>query len=290
MGTASSKQKERYMEDVLFEEIFRGGEAALRQWIKENPEKVNQVDSHGMPLLHKAAALASPLFVAELVDEYGADVGKQAKIYEGNASGLGGTALHFASGAQTVSVLLQRDSDPSAVAFGGETPLYYYARCNNVGCVERLLLETKTLAYINKQETCDKYSALHVTFTHYTGGDEPTRAPVTILLLLAGANPRIEDEAGRTPLEMLEDSRIHRHDEASKSVLQEAVADGGRTFLLHKARHISDIYLPKHLRMPLCPPYVHASSCCLALNLHLTAMMRGKMQASVEQYCAMCCV
>lgn len=86
------------MEDVLFEEIFRGGEATLRQWIKENPEKVNEVDSNGMPLLHKAAALASHVFVAELVDEYGANVDKQAKVYEGiypHALGLGGTALPF---------------------------------------------------------------------------------------------------------------------------------------------------------------------------------------------------
>ena len=50
------------------------------------------------------------------------------------------------------------------------------------------------------------------------------------------------------------DSRIHRHDEASRSVLQQAMDDGGRTFLLHKARQISDA---THTLTEAIPPTLH---------------------------------
>jgi hypothetical protein len=108
---------------------------------------------------------------------------------------------------------------------------------NRVGCVERLLQEMRMLAAVNLQENIYGYSPLHYTFRYY-GGTETTRAHITKLLLLAGADPHIRNEQGRTPLQLL----LHNfsYDQATKHLLQEALADGGRTFLLHKARHLSD--------------------------------------------------
>jgi hypothetical protein len=91
------------------------------------------------------------------------------------------------------------------------------------------------------------YSALHETATIYNEEDDNAKAKITTLLLLAGADPYIEDYYGRTPLQRLlhvinEDPEDEEDegDQTCIALLQEAVADGGRTFLLHKARHLSD--------------------------------------------------
>jgi hypothetical protein len=94
--------------------------------------------------------------------------------------------------------------------------------------VESLLQATGALTTIDLQDDRCKNTALH-----WAG-----RAKITKLLLLAGADPHIQDSYGRTPLQVLED--FEHKDQITKIILPEAIADGGRTFLLHKARHLSD--------------------------------------------------
>ena len=129
----------------------------MREWVNRNAGKVNELDQDGNLLLHSAAKQTSSSFVAELMDKYGADVSKRLS--------LGTTALHCASSAATVSVLLERGADPTAVDKLNETPLTRHARHGFGDCVERLLEETGALATINIKDKCQGRSALHETYT-----------------------------------------------------------------------------------------------------------------------------
>jgi hypothetical protein len=97
-------------------------ELEMREWVSVNPSKVKYNDARHESLLRCAAERASPSFVAELVDTYNADVGSCTLAQV--------TALHMASSAATVSVLLERGAEPAAVTAFGRTPLMYHTRRN----------------------------------------------------------------------------------------------------------------------------------------------------------------
>jgi hypothetical protein len=209
-------------------------EPEMREWVVKNAAKVNKYDRLGEFLLQRAASKASAPFVAELVDRFGADVSKRCLTWET-------TALFMASSAATVSVLLERGADPTVATNWGKTPLMAYACHSSVECAARLLMETDVLMTIKAQDEEYASSTLHWTLSASAQTvSEATRAQFTKLLLLAGADPHLQDKQGRTPLQMFQDRRPNSH-LASKHFLQEAMAgDGDRTFLLHKARHLSD--------------------------------------------------
>lgn len=112
-------------------------EAEMRDWINQHAEKVKITDAFDYKLLFVAAHRASPSFVAELVDKYGAHV----NFYTSN----GLPALHYATSVATVSVLLERGADPAAVKKWNETSLTGHVRRSSVDCVGRLLQEMGTL-------------------------------------------------------------------------------------------------------------------------------------------------
>jgi hypothetical protein len=214
---------------VTFE--FMDEEEEMRAYVEQFPGKVNDCDGEQDVLIRHAAATASPSFVAELVDTYGTNVR--------GCSNAGVTALHSASSAAMISVLLERGASLLTTDYGRKTPLMHYTSEGLVDCVERALQEKWVLVTINEQDY-NKFCALHHTFSRHFLNDT-TRAEITKLLLLAGADPHIQDKQGRTPLQYLQ--ATHPKDnsnQASKSILQEATLDDGRTFLLHKARHLSD--------------------------------------------------
>lgn len=102
-------------------------ETGMREWVAKNPDKVNEPDAAGDVVLCRAASKASSSFVAALVDKYGADVRRRDR--------RGVTVLHLASSAATVSVLLERGADPTAVDALDETPLMYHTRRKSLDCV-----------------------------------------------------------------------------------------------------------------------------------------------------------
>jgi hypothetical protein len=106
-----------------YPEFSEMNEAEMSQWVNENPGKVNVVfTQYGGLLLHYAARLASPSFVAELVDKHGASTTLHC-IGCG-----GGTALNLADSAATISVLMERGANPTAVDSLDQTPLMNYGR------------------------------------------------------------------------------------------------------------------------------------------------------------------
>ena len=103
--------------------------------------------------------------------------------------------------------------------------------------MDRLLQEKGALTTINLEDLVFGRTALHITFEPVE--ENEAASEITKLLLLAGANPFLQDSQGRTPLQLLQQQRPNDH--ASKRLLQEAMADGGRTFFLHRVRYLSDV-------------------------------------------------
>lgn len=128
-------------------------EPERRQWVENNPEKVNEQDANGRLVLQFAAIVSSPSYVAELIDNYGADVRAHDRY--------GATGLHGASSPAKVTILLDRGADPTAAEKDGMTPLMSFAHVGLVGNMLLLLMERDTLMTINTQETKLGFSALH---------------------------------------------------------------------------------------------------------------------------------
>jgi len=214
------------MEGVLFHKMK---ESEMREWMAINRDKVNHFDGAGDLLLCHAASNASTSFVAELVDRYGADVRKHC-----GDTFRRRTALHEATSPETTSVLLERGADPTAIDEFNMTPLMYHTRRGCLGCAERLLQETGALTTVSMQAGTFDATALHWTIFMRGNRLDTTTAQITKLLLVAGADPYIKDWYGHTPLEALRNSHPNDH-AVTKRLLEEAMADDGRTFLLHKA-------------------------------------------------------
>ena len=82
-------------------------------------------------------------------------------------------------------------------------------------------------------------SAFHAVFSPGYVADQAAR--VISLLLLHGANPLLRDDQGDTPLERLRHGRPN--DRTTIALLERAMAEPQRTFLLSKAHHQVDALL-----------------------------------------------
>ena len=121
------------------------GMTKLTAFIDENPASVDDWDARGETALCAAAWEHDAQLVAWLVDEKGASVHR--------TTALGQAPLHCSNSLETLSFLLARGVDVTALYFNGWTPLMLLANDKKPSCVERLLQEPTVLETIDTQAT-----------------------------------------------------------------------------------------------------------------------------------------
>ena len=209
--------------------FHRMGEAGLRQWVEANLGRVNDRDSRGdMPLIVAAGDLKSLPLVVWLLDEKGADVDATTKF--------GTSALDRAGSLSVLNALLDRGADPTIADGDGGLPLMYQAAYGTVDVVARLLQDPRVRATIDAQDDGGS-TALHDACR---SGADAAAALKVHLFLQAGANPRINTKAGRTPLAYLRQHSPTRH--AAIALLEQypdARKNAEKASLLVKARRIA---------------------------------------------------
>lgn len=225
--------------DVNFEEM---SDEEMRTWVENNPDKINDRNGEGWPLLYIATWYhRGPGLIAWLIDTVGCDVNSRADC--------GATPLHHAASADVVSLLLDRRADPTLRDSCNMTPLMQQALYgeDEVASVARLLQDDRVVASINaqhKEATCDDgacwggNTALH--FVCYTR--KYLLDPDLFKVLIShGANPFIRNQYGLRPLDMLEGiSYPEKNIDIAISLLERAMAELPLTFSLAKARLMND--------------------------------------------------
>jgi len=203
-------------------------EAELRQWVEEtHPARVNQRDWYkSTPLLVPVRDFKSLSLVVWLLDEKGANV---------NVADLwGGTPLHAAPSLEILNTLMDRGTYPTLSDDHDTVPLVHHASSGHVNRVARLLQDPRVLARINFK---DKNGC---TALRWAGGnDEEKTLSIFRLLLQAGSDPTVTDNAGDTPLDILRRQRTPNH--AAIALLEhypEAHKDAEKASLLVKARRL----------------------------------------------------
>lgn len=157
---------------------------------------------------------------------------------------------------ERLEFLISHGADVTALAGAGRTPLMHFALWGaDYWCtfMERLLEEPAVLATIDTQTTEEieidqddpvapicpgGMTALH-WICRATNGQKGERTRIVELLLAAKADPTIEDDEGDTPLMALRKS-VNLGNHAIASLLEDALADAERAFLLLKARYITE--------------------------------------------------
>lgn len=223
-------------------------EAQLRQWVEADPRRVNDWDKDGKtPLYMAACGFRSLPLVLWLLDEKGADV--NARCYSGY------TALHWTCSLDILTVLLDRDGDPTFVGDGDWSPLTSCVAVGNLECLARLLQDPRVRAIVDVQDR-QGWTALHKT-CHKS--DESRASYIFHLLLQAGASPAVMDKTGKTPSAYLRSLSPSHH--TTIALLEQALDQAEKAALLVKARRLvlaahSKAALPSHLqgRMDLALP------------------------------------
>lgn len=173
----------------------------MQKFVEDNPTRVNDRDDTGCTLLVAASNQSSTAFVKWLVDEKGLDVYCHTAFWF--------SPPHVASSAATLSFLLDRGADATAVSGEGWTPLIAQAAFLRIGCVECLLREPAVIATIDTQST-DVFpggrpagtSALHAC-ARVEDGTMEDKTGIIKRLLDAGANPTLKDALGCTPRDLI---------------------------------------------------------------------------------------
>jgi ankyrin repeat protein len=117
------------------------------------------------------------------------------------------TALHYATiggSKEVVAFLLTKGADTSTKDIWQGTPLMKACSRNNVGVVQLLLKHTGGQRL--SERNSEGKTALHLA----TGDWRSTSNEVVKVLLLAGADPSITDNDGRTPRQAAEQQERHR--------------------------------------------------------------------------------
>lgn len=226
---------------------------------------VEHHDAGGSIILYAAVSMESLELVKFLIDKKGADVNSRTSWR--------GTPLQAARSAGMIATLLTRGADPTLIDVRGKTPLMDIicfgkpASCpSELECVERLLQDSRVLKTINVQTAATPgnqnaytgYTALHLlcytingweippTAGHGRGRDrgrraaggeinEPKKAQLLRLLILAGADPHIRGKNGKTPFDILSDRCP-----AMQLPLLMDILEPNRTSSLFQARHLLD--------------------------------------------------
>jgi hypothetical protein len=207
--------------------------AKLMAFFEENPASVDDWDTRGETALCAAAWKHDAQLVAWLVEEKGASVQR--------ATGLGQTPLHCSNSLETLSFLLSRGADVTALDGNGWTPLMSLAHTKKPSCVERLLQEPTVLATIDTQTTRASFhsrvgdTALHLA-CHEQMGQMAEASQVMQMLLCAGANPILLNAEAETPRDIIR----HRKYDNYEAIALLKRAESRRYLLLAQAFEIND--------------------------------------------------
>jgi ankyrin repeat protein len=169
----------------IFRAIADDNEEVVRRLLDSDPGLVERVDYDGSrPLV--LAAWRGRLGVVTLLIERGANI---------NATGAWGcTALHTAAeqgNEEVVALLLDKGAQANSRDQRGRTPLMPACCWGHLGLV-KMLVQHIGHPGLDEKELLDGWTALH-----YAARDG--RVEVVRCLLLAGADPTITDDEGRTP-------------------------------------------------------------------------------------------
>ncbi|HYE33263.1 MAG TPA: ankyrin repeat domain-containing protein [Methylomirabilota bacterium] len=159
----------------------RFGHVEILRWLESRSADPNAQDSFASSPLHEAAAWDHVDCASALI-EFGAEVASEDHVQS--------QAIHGARSIRMLEVLCQAGADINAVSGTGEWPLQFAAEDNDV---ERLKWLLNNGAAVDQNST--GATALH------TAVQRDSREAVN-LLLRAGANPNQEDVDGQTPLFM----------------------------------------------------------------------------------------
>jgi hypothetical protein len=160
-------------------------EAQLRQWVEDNPERVNDRDMHQDTALFVAVCISLPL-VVWLLDEKSADVNGTV------ASGI--TPLHAAVSPDIITALLDRGADPTLQHISiGSVPLLMQSYFGIVNNMAPLLQDPRVRANVNSQAHSG-LTALHCACL--SNSHETSVTSIILLLLQAGCNQNLANNAG----------------------------------------------------------------------------------------------
>jgi ankyrin repeat protein len=175
----------------IFRAAWEGNEEEVIRLLDADPTLLERENFEGdRPVAW--AALSEQPGVVRLLVERGANI---------NATGAGGnTALHYAAGRgyeEVLALLLRKGTHASSRDHQGMTPLLWVCVHGHLGMVKMLVQHMKGQGL--NEESEDGWTALH--YAAYWGHEEVVR-----LLLLAGADPTITDNEGRTPRALAEEN------------------------------------------------------------------------------------
>jgi hypothetical protein len=250
-----------HVEASKFDDV---NEEALRAWVDVNAKKIKywqpiEIESFWRAVIHRMPFS----FLQWLVDEKGVNV--KGWLYDGE------TALHYPSlSVEKMAFLLDRGVDPSVSSRNGRTPLHVHCSFRRYEAVKLLLQYPRTIAAINRVATVfDMYTtALYLTLKRVMREEPLTEDALSIfkLLLAHGAQPNRNDIAEFIGLGYLrrryttQSSNIWGPPEplaflpfgdglpnnlpalklAAIALLEQAIFDPDRTYLLSKARWLAE--------------------------------------------------
>ncbi len=168
-----------------------------------------------------------------MVDTRGADVN--------SLSGGDSVPLHNARSTAIIHALLERNANPNYVKSNGWTVLMSHVWAGRNDCVARLLQKRRVLDSLHASMAGDDdftsvwrgYTALHFACEDRPPG--PPAARVRILLE-AGANPRLQNGKGHTPLQILK--RMQPVSVAAVEVLEKSILDEERAARVVQIRRL----------------------------------------------------
>ncbi len=200
--------------------------AELRQWVEEHPGHVEDLDKYQETVLYAAAREGHLDLVEWLVDTQGADVNVRSRF--------GRRALHVAVNPAILRALLARKADPTVLSdLHGQTVLMRHVHFEKTKCIAYLLQDTRVVDTLNVQSPSGS-TALHIA-CHTTS--HANQSTILRLLLAAGADTRVLDQYGHTPLQVLRGgNRVVNA--AAVAVLEEEVPDAERAACLLRIRRL----------------------------------------------------
>lgn len=204
--------------------------SALTKWVVSNPGHTEDRDSRGNTPLWAAARRGSCALVSHLVNSRGADVNGRTS----NGSG----AIHHASSADVLGLLLDGGAQPVIWNDKGWTPLMHHVRAGRSECVARLLKDSRVRGSMNSVAQggeFDGFSGLHLACC---SNNITPKAKLAILrsLLTVGANPTLPNRDGLNCLQIL---REYLPIEPLELILLEEAMDAQRAVFLIKARQMA---------------------------------------------------
>jgi inversin len=181
------------MESLFFQAVKEGNEGEVARLLDDEPARLYTFDGNSRrPLL--AAAAGGQLGVMKLLVERGFR-------YLNTIDSMGQTALHLAGERgheEVVAFLLNTGAQPNNEDFVDNTPLMLASHKGNLGVVRMLVQHMGGVGLHAMNQ--GGHTALH--HAALGGQDEAVRC-----LLLAGADPSITNNEGRTPRALSEENQ-----------------------------------------------------------------------------------